>query len=114
MTNKELAKEYAFTHYGDTDNDGNPLTDDIIMQRTFLDGLKADRSQWIYMKDINSDEEFDKHKGGKLYIWKVKTINDKGNVEFKGFHAGSWEDLIYETYAYQVECFEKIEPPKGM
>ena len=40
MTDKELAEEYAFTHYGDTDNDGNPLTDDIIMQRSFLAGYE--------------------------------------------------------------------------
>ncbi len=40
MTEEELAKDYAFMHYGDTDNDGNPLTDDIIMQRSFLAGYE--------------------------------------------------------------------------
>lgn len=113
MFEKE-AKEYADNYH---------CTDSVkvVLFNAFKSGAeyalekgKAKVYKWIYMKDINLDEELDKYNGGKLYIWKVKIISDKGNVEFEGFHAGSWSDLIYEACAYQVKCFKKIKPPKEL
>lgn len=58
MTEEELAKDYAFMHYGDTDNDGNPLTDDIIMQRSFLAGYEqAKRDLSCVRQRLNMLEE---------------------------------------------------------
>lgn len=55
MTDEILNKahDYAFMHYGDTDNDGNPLTDDIIMQRSFLAGYEQAEKELLLFKKAN-------------------------------------------------------------
>lgn len=72
-------------------------------------------NEWHYMKDVNCYEDLrfppEEEWKGKLLIWKVQVITEKGVKKPVCYHCGSYNDLWYEINAYHVIAWKEIVLP---
>ena len=73
-------------------------------------------NEWHYMKDVNCDEDFqfpsEEEKKGRVLIWKVKVITERGTILPVCYHCGSYDDLWYEINIYHVIAWKEITLPE--
>ena len=73
-------------------------------------------NEWHYMKDVNSYEDLhfppEEEEKGRVLIWKVEVITEKGIKEPVCYHCGSYGDLWYEINAYHVIAWKEIVLPE--
>jgi len=85
----------------------------------FKDGLGFgynEANEWHYMKDVNCYEDLhfppEEECKGRVLIWKVQVITEKGIKEPVCYHCGSYDDLWYEINAYHVIAWKEIVLPE--
>jgi hypothetical protein len=73
-------------------------------------------NEWHYMKDVNCYEDLhfppEEEEKGRVLIWKVQVITEKGVRLPVCYHCGSYGDLWYEINAYHVIAWKEIVLPK--
>ena len=73
-------------------------------------------NKWHYMKDVNCYEDLhfppEEEEKGRVLIWKVQVITEKGIRQPVCYHSGSYGDLWYEMNAYHVIAWKEIVLPK--
>ena len=73
-------------------------------------------NEWHYMKDVNCYEDLhfppEEEEKGRVLIWKVQVITEKGIKRSVCYHCGSYGDLWYEINAYHVIAWKEIVLPK--
>lgn len=73
-------------------------------------------NEWHYMKDVNCYEDLhfppEEEQKGRVFIWKVQVITEKGIKQPVCYHCGSYGDLWYEINAYHVIAWKEIVLPK--
>ena len=73
-------------------------------------------NEWHYMKDVNCYEDLhfppEEEEKGRVLIWKVEVITEKGIKEPVCYHCGSYGDLWYEINAYHVIAWKEIVLPE--
>ena len=73
-------------------------------------------NEWHYMKDVNSYEDLhfppEEEEKGRVLIWKVQVITEKGFKLPVCYHCGSYGDLWYEINAYHVIAWREITLPE--
>jgi len=86
--------------------------------KAFKDGAEFGynkANEWHYMKDVQCYEDLHfppKEEKGRVLIWKVQVITEKGVKKPVCYHCGSYDDLWYEMNAYHVIAWKEIVPPK--
>jgi len=73
-------------------------------------------NEWHYMKDVNCYEDLhfppEEEQKGRVLIWRVQVINERGIKQPACYHCGSYGDLWYEVNAYHVIAWKEIVLPK--
>ena len=73
-------------------------------------------NEWHYMKDINCYEDLhfppEEEEKGRVLVWKVQVITEKGIKKPVCCHCGSYGDLWYEINAYHVIAWKEIVLPE--
>ena len=73
-------------------------------------------NEWHYMKDVNCEEDLhfppEEEEKGRVLIWKVQVITEKGIKKPVCCHCGSYGDLWYEINAYHVIAWKEIVLPE--
>ena len=73
-------------------------------------------NEWHYMKDVNCEEDLhfppEEEEKGRVLIWKVQVITEKGVRLPVCYHCGSYGDLWYEINAYHVIAWKEIVLPE--
>ena len=73
-------------------------------------------NEWHYMKDVNCYEDLhfppEEDCKGRICIWKVQVITEKGIKQPVCYHCGSYDDLWYELNAYHVIAWKEIVLPE--
>ena len=73
-------------------------------------------NKWHYMKDVNCYEDLhfppEEEAKGRVLIWKVQVITEKGIKRPVCYHCGSYDDLWYEMNAYHVIAWKEIVLPE--
>ena len=81
----------------------------------FKDGYNK-ANEWHYMKDVNCYEDLhfppEEEQKGRVLIWKVQVITEKGIKQPVCYHCGSYDDFWYEMNAYHVIAWKEIVLPK--
>jgi hypothetical protein len=111
---EEMAEEYYYKTYPVTLNIGEEERKKAVTD-IFLAGYSK-ANEWHYMKDVNCYEDLhfppEEECKGKLLIWKVQVITEKGVKLPVCYHCGSYGDLWYEINAYHVIAWKEIVLPK--
>ena len=114
---KEIGKDYEYDFYSLTN-----LKKAFEAGQAELEQRKAKwqeqvqkANEWHYMKDVNCYEDLrfppEEEWKGKLLIWKVQVITEKGVKKPVCYHCGSYNDLWYEINAYHVIAWKEIVLP---
>ena len=119
MFEKE-AEDKAFEKYPLSDRcDRIDLERNFKYEEGFKDGAEFGynkANEWHYMKDVNCYEDLhfppEEEEKGRVLIWKVEVITEKGIKEPVCYHCGSYGDLWYEINAYHVIAWKEIVLPK--
>ena len=86
-----------------------------IYKDGFKDGYNK-ANEWHYMKDVNCYEDLhfppEEEEKGRVLIWKVQVITEKGIKQPVCYHCGSYGDLWYEINAYHVIAWKEIVLPE--
>ena len=73
-------------------------------------------NEWHYVKDVNCYEDLhfppEEEEKGRVLIWKVQVITEKGIKEPVCYHCGTYGDLWYEINAYHVIAWKEIVLPE--
>ena len=73
-------------------------------------------NEWHYMKDVNCYEDLhfppEEEEKGRVLVWKVQVITEKGIKKPVCYHCGSYGDLWYEMNAYHVIAWKEIVLPE--
>ena len=73
-------------------------------------------NEWHYMKDVNCYEDLHfppkEEEKGRVLIWEVQVITEKGVRLPVCYHCGSYGDLWYEINAYHVIAWKEIILPE--
>ena len=73
-------------------------------------------NEWHYMIDVNCEEDLhfppEEEEKGRVLIWKVQVITEKGVWLPICYHCGSYGDLWYEINAYHVIAWKEIVLPE--
>ena len=92
---------------------------DDVCEQAFKDGAEFGynkANEWHYMKDVNCYEDLhfppEEEEKGRVLIWKVEVITEKGIKEPVCYHCGSYGDLWYEINAYHVIAWKEIVLPE--
>ncbi len=89
------------------------------LEEGFQDGAEFGynkANEWHYMKDVNCYEDLhfppEEEQKGRVLIWKVQVITEKGIKQPVCYHCGSYDDLWYEMNAYHVIAWKEIVLPE--
>ncbi len=112
---EEIAKDIYIHHFDDDVNYPEVLKalTTGVQKGAEFGYNKAD--EWHFMKDVNCYEDLHfppEEEKGRVLIWKVQVITEKGIKEPVCYHCGSYGDLWYEINAYHVIAWKEIVLPE--
>ena len=116
MFEKE-AVEYAegMAKYYESAHGSIPSQFEKYLRKAYLAGYNK-ANEWHYMKDVNCEEDLhfppEEEEKGRVLIWKVQVVTEKGFRLPVCYHCGSYGDLWYEINAYHVIAWKEIVLPE--
>lgn len=109
----EYVEKDIFDKFMSDSENGSFKQDEKWQDGADFDNNKA--NEWHYVKDVNSYEDLHfppEEEKGRVVIWKVQVITEKGIKQPVCYHCGSYGDLWYEMNAYHVIAWKEIVLPK--